>query len=54
MEKLTTDDIQNIIAFGNRATMNGAEADTWVRLKMKLSEETQRRQLAEAEPHGEG
>lgn len=30
-------DIQNIIAFGNRATMTGAEADTWAELKQRLA-----------------
>jgi len=33
---LTIDDARNLIAFGNRATMNGSEADLWVALKMKV------------------
>jgi hypothetical protein len=33
---MTNDDLANIIAFGNRASMTGAEADTWVELKRKL------------------
>ena len=34
---LTNHDIQNIVAFGNRAHMTGQEADTWVDLKIRLS-----------------
>ncbi len=34
---LTNHDIQNIVAFGNRALMKGQEADTWVELKIRLS-----------------
>jgi hypothetical protein len=34
--RMTNDDLANIIAFGNRASMTGAEADTWVELKRKL------------------
>lgn len=33
---LTNHDIANLIAFGNRAQMNGHEADTWVYLKHNL------------------
>lgn len=40
---LTDDDLANLVAFGNRAQMNGAEADTWVALKQRLIEA--RRQL---------
>jgi len=40
--KLTIDELRNMIAFGNRAQMNGAEADTWVALKAKLMAEGQR------------
>lgn len=29
-------DVENLIAFGNRAQMSGAEAEVWVRLKMGL------------------
>lgn len=35
---LTLDDVRNVIAFGNRAEMRGAEADTWVALKQKFAE----------------
>ena len=40
--KLTIEDVQNLIAFGNRATMQGKEADTWVELKQRLGAEGQR------------
>lgn len=33
---LTPDDVRNLVAFGNRATMKGSEADLWVGLKMKV------------------
>jgi hypothetical protein len=33
---LSNHDIANLIAFGNRAQMNGQEADTWVYLKHNL------------------
>jgi len=29
-------DLQNLIAFGNRAQMSGLEADSWVELKQRL------------------
>ena len=37
--ELNPQELQNLIAFGNRATMQGNEADTWVALKGKLSVE---------------
>ena len=40
--KLTIEDVQNLIAFGNRATMQGKEADTWVELKNRLGAEGNR------------
>lgn len=33
---LTPDQIKNLVAFGNRATMKGSEADLWVALKTEL------------------
>ena len=33
---LTPDEVRNLVAFGNRATMKGSEADLWVGLKMKV------------------
>lgn len=30
---LSPDQIRNLVAFGNRATMKGSEADLWVALK---------------------
>lgn len=33
---LTIDDCKNLVAFGNRAQMSGAEADLWVSLKHRL------------------
>lgn len=33
---LSNHDLANLIAFGNRASMSGAEADTWVELKTRL------------------
>ena len=39
---LTIEDVQNLIAFGNRATMQGKEADTWVELKQRLGAEGER------------
>ena len=36
---LTPDDVRNLVAFGNRATMKGAEADLWVKLKVKVLEQ---------------
>lgn len=44
--ELTNDDLQNMIAFGNRADMKGAEADTWFFLKQKLGTELNARQAA--------
>lgn len=35
--QLTAEEANNLIAFGNRATMTGAEADTWVDLKKKVA-----------------
>lgn len=40
--KLTIEDLNNMISFGNRAQMQGSEADTWVDLKTRLSVEGQR------------
>lgn len=34
--ELSTDDLANIVAIGNRANMSGLEADTWVELKNRL------------------
>lgn len=34
---LTDSDLTNLVAFGNRASMTGAEADTWVELKQRLT-----------------
>lgn len=49
MDQLTNEDLQNMIAFGNRAQMQGKEADTWFFLKQKLGTElTTRLQAAEA------
>lgn len=42
MLNLTIEEISNLIAFGNRATMQGKEADTWYHLKVKLGAEGQR------------
>lgn len=36
---LSESDVKNIIAFGNRSTMSGVEADTWVELKNRLAGE---------------
>ena len=47
--QLTTTDCQNFVAFGNRATMSGKEADTWVALKMKLLHQVQDAQTAAQE-----
>lgn len=33
---LSEADAANLIAFGNRASMSGAEADTWVDLKNRI------------------
>lgn len=33
---LTPDQIKNLVAFGNRATMQGSEADLWVALKAEV------------------
>ncbi len=44
LARLTENDLKNLIAFGNRADMKGAEADTWVDLKQRL---------AQAEPEGD-
>ncbi len=41
---LTENDIVNIVAFGNRANMKGAEADTWVELKNRLVEATREKE----------
>lgn len=35
---LKLDEVRNVVAFGNRAQMSGAEADTWVSLKQKIAE----------------
>lgn len=40
--KLNPAELQNLIAFGNRAMMPGSEADTWVELKTKLAVELKR------------
>lgn len=34
--ELTTDDIRDLVAFGNRAQMSGVEAPRWVELNQKL------------------
>ena len=34
--ELTTDDIRDLVAFGNRAQMSGVEAPRWVELNGKL------------------
>ena len=38
MIELTTDDIRDLIAFGNRAQMSGVEAPRWCELNAKLSQ----------------
>ena len=48
--QLTASDCQNLIAFGNRASMKGNEADLWVALKMKVLQQVQ--QHAEREKKG--
>jgi len=35
---LTMDEIRNLVAFGNRSEMRGAEADTWVALKQTIAQ----------------
>lgn len=48
--RLTDQDIQNLVAFGNRADMKGKEADTWVDLKMRLIEAMTPEDIPEPEP----
>lgn len=33
---ISEDDASNLVAFGNRASMSGVEADTWVDLKRRI------------------
>ena len=47
--QLTSPELENLIAFGNRGTMTGVEADLWVDLKGKLAEA-----IAAPEPEADG
>ena len=47
--QLTVSDCQNVVAFGNRATMQGKEADLWVGLKMKILSQVERHAERQAE-----
>ena len=51
--KLSIDDCQNIIAFGNRASMQGKEADCWVELKNRIGAEGQRLVQEKIESEGQ-